>query len=358
MTPLLSAPLALPRGPALKNRFMLAPMTNVQSHDDGTLSDTEFNWLTMRAAGGFGLTMTCAASVQPNGQGFPGQLGAYCDEQHTGLGRLAAAIRAEGSVSSLQLYHGGSRADRRFVSQTVGASDEAATNTRALSLAEVEAVRDDFIAAALRAERAGFDGVEVHGAHGYLLAQFLSAESNRRTDRYGGTLENRTRLLFEVVDGIRAACGPQFQLGVRLSPERFGLQLPEMIDVAAALLRRGVIDYLDMSLWDVFKEPEDAAFKGRSLLSCFTGLPRGNVRLCAAGKIMSGADAARALADGCDFVAIGKAAILNHDFAKQVLSDAAFRAPAVPTTAAWLASQGLGPVFIEYLRAFRGFITP
>ena len=88
----LSSPMTLSRGPAWRNRFMLAPLTNLQSHADGRLSDDEFHWLTMRAAGGFGQVMTCAAHVQRQGQGFPGQLGVFSDDHLPGLTRLAGAI--------------------------------------------------------------------------------------------------------------------------------------------------------------------------------------------------------------------------------------------------------------------------
>src|SRR5215472_3980062 len=101
MTDLFS-PLALQRGPAWRNRFMLAPLTNSQSHPDGTLSDDEFDWLTYRATGGFGLVMTCAAHVQAAGQGFPGQLGIFADKHVAGLTGLAAAIKAQGSVAVAQ----------------------------------------------------------------------------------------------------------------------------------------------------------------------------------------------------------------------------------------------------------------
>src|ERR1700712_2608286 len=94
-------PLTLARGPAMKNRFMLAPLTNTQSHPDGRLSDAEFHWLTMRADGGFALTMTCAAHVQAVGQGFPGQLGIFGDQHLEGLTRLAHTIKAKGSIASV-----------------------------------------------------------------------------------------------------------------------------------------------------------------------------------------------------------------------------------------------------------------
>src|SRR5678816_858980 len=106
----LSDPLTFTSGLAMKNRFMLAPLTNTQSHPDGTLSEAEFNWLVLRAKGGFGLTMTCAAHVQRTGQGFPGQLGVFSDDHLPGLTRLAAAIKAEDSLAYVQLHHAGMRA--------------------------------------------------------------------------------------------------------------------------------------------------------------------------------------------------------------------------------------------------------
>src|SRR5262249_36630760 len=158
--------------------------------------------------------------------------------------------------------------------------------------------RDDFIAAAVRCERAGFDGVELHGAHGYILCEFFSPELNKREDAYGGSVENRSRILFEIIDGVRAQTGKDFSLGVRLSPERFGLKVMEIREIAARLMREGKIDYLDMSLWDVFKEPEEAEHKGASLLSYFVSLERGRTWLGAAGKLTTGAGVARAMGEG------------------------------------------------------------
>lgn len=350
-------PVSFPRGPAMKNRFMLAPLTNQQSHPDGRLSDDEFRWLTMRAEGGFGLTMTCASHVQAVGIGFPGQLGVFGDEHLDGLARLAGAIKAKGSASALQLHHAGNRADKHLVDIRVCPSDDPETGARGLSPAEVEQLRDDFVAAAKRAERAGFDGVEVHGAHGYILAQFLSHEINVRTDRYGGSIENRARIIFEIIDGIRAACRPDFQVGLRLSAERFGLRLPEIRDVAAEILRQEKIDYLDMSLWDVTKEPIEEEFQGRTLMSYFTDLPRGQVRLGAAGKVMSAERAAAVIEAGCDFVLIGRAAILRHDFPERVRRDPNYDSPRFPVTAQHLRDEGLGETFISYLRSWPRFVA-
>lgn len=351
-------PLALANGPAWKNRFMLAPLTNLQSHPDGVLSDDEFGWLTRRAQGGFGLTMTCAATVQAAGIGFPGQLGVYHDGHLEGLTRLAAAINKEQSHSVVQLHHAGMRSPKDLISgPPLCPSDNAETGARAMTLAEIEQTAEDFIAAAKRSEQAGFHGAELHGAHGYLICQFLSPEINQRDDKYGGSLENRSRLLFDIIEGVRAATRPGFSLGVRLSPERFGLRLPEISDVAQRLMREGRIDYLDMSLWDVFKQPEDKTLGDRSLRSWFTDLDRGKVRLGAAGKITTGEQSLRALEAGLDFVVIGRAAILHHDFPKRVAADRDFKPVPLPVSPDYLRSEGLGDAFVDYMRTWKGFVA-
>jgi 2,4-dienoyl-CoA reductase-like NADH-dependent reductase (Old Yellow Enzyme family) len=351
------APLSFTRGPGMKNRFMLAPLTNCQSDPDGRLSEAEFNWLLMRARGGFGHTMTCAAHVQAIGRGFPGQLGAFSDDHIEGLSRLAQALRAAGSVSSVQLYHAGWRVARDLGAQPVSASDHAASGARALTTGEVEQLVEDFVLAALRVERAGFDGVELHGAHGYLMAQFLSPESNLRTDRYGGCLENRMRLYHEIIDGVRARCRPDFQLGLRVVPERFGMVLPEVVELSRQVLADGKLDYLDLSLWDVEKEPDDVVFQGRTLLSYFSDLDRGSTRVGGAGKITNGAMVDRALAEGLDFLLIGRAAILHHDFPRLVERDRNFTPTPLPVSPDHLRAEGVSPPFIEYMKTFRDFVA-
>ncbi len=350
-------PLALTHGPELKNRLVLAPLTNLQSHPDGTLSDDEFKWLTYRAKGGFALTMTCAAHVQRVGQGFPGQLGVFGDEHLPGLSRLAAKIREYGSIAVAQLHHAGMRSPKDLIGEAPHCpSDNEEFGARALTLAEVEQLRDDFIAAAIRCERAGFEGVELHGAHGYVLAQFLSPEVNQRTDRYGGSLENRARIIHEIIDGVRANIGADFSLGLRLSPERFGLKLAEIVEAARGILADGKIDYLDMSLWDYAKEPMEEAFKGRTLMSYFTELPRGQVRLGCAGKVMTPADAQTCLKRGMDFVFLGRAAILHHDYPQRLAADPDFTPIKTPVSPEHLLAEGLGPSFVKYMTTWKGFV--
>jgi 2,4-dienoyl-CoA reductase-like NADH-dependent reductase (Old Yellow Enzyme family) len=357
MTSLLS-PLGFKRGPQMKNRFMLAPLTNQQSHADGKLSDEEFVWLTKRAAGGFGLTMTCAAHVQAIGQGFPGQLGVFGDQHLEGLKRLAKEIKSHDSISICQLHHAGMRSPAELIGEApVCPSADEETGSRALSLDEVHQLRDDFIAAAVRCEEAGFDGVELHGAHGYIICQFLSAETNLREDEYGGSTENRNRLLLEMIDGVRAACGADFMLGVRLSPERFGLKLAEVRELAAQLMLEGKIDFLDMSLWDVFKEPEEEEFKGRSLMSYFTDIPRGDVRLGVAGKIRTPAEAEAAFGAGIDWIMLGRAAILHHNFPNLYANDQQFEPVQNPVSREHLAEEGLSESFIGYMSNWPGFVS-
>ncbi len=344
------SPISFTRGPDWKNRLALAPLTNQQSHDTGVLSEDEYKWLTMRATGGFGMVMTCAAHVQASGQGFPGQLGVWSDEHLEGLTRLADGLRAGGAVSSLQLHHAGIRSPTELVGQPVGASDDADTGSRALRTEEVEQLRDDFITAAKRAEKAGFDGVEVHGAHGYILAQFLSPEINQRDDLYGGSFENRCRLILEVITGIREACRPDFQIGVRFSPERFGQRLGEMKQFFSELVKRDEVDYIDLSLWDSFKMPEEEEFKDKSLLQHFMDLPRGNVKVGTAGKIVDAEHVRSVLEAGCDFAMIGRAAILAHDFPEKVRADTDYTSPKWPLPADHYLAEGISPGFVEYLR--------
>lgn len=351
------SPLTFSCGLRMKNRFMLAPMTNTQSHEDGSLSDDEFNWLTMRAKGGFGLVMTCASHVQCIGRGFPGQLGIFADYQMDGHKRLSAAIREHDSLAVIQLHHAGMRSPKELIGEApVCPSANEKFGARALTLDEVKQLRDDFIAAAVRAQKCGYHGIEVHGAHGYILTQFLSAEINKREDEYGGSLENRSRLLFEIVSGIRQACGPVFLLGVRLSPERFGMDLTEVKTVAQQLIDGGLMDFLDVSIWDYKKLPEHESDSEKTLMHHFTELGRKNVMLTVAGKICSGQDVQAVLAGGCDFVTVGRSAILHYDFANQVIENPAFEPVNTPVSEAYLRSEGLGPDFITYMKRWPDFV--
>jgi 2,4-dienoyl-CoA reductase-like NADH-dependent reductase (Old Yellow Enzyme family) len=354
----LFAPLEFAHGPSMANRLMLAPLTNMQSHRDGRLSDEEFHWLTMRAAGGFGATMTCAAHVQARGQGFAGQLAIFDDIHIEGLTRLATAIRASNSVALAQLHHAGIRSPVDLIGETpVGPSDDADTGARALTTAEVEQLIEDFVTAALRAERCGFDGVEIHGAHNYIVCAFLSPEYNQRTDIYGGSPENRARMLLSIISEIRRRCRPDFVVGVRLSPERFRLRFADMHALAAQLLSEEEIDFLDMSLWDCFKNPVDPDYADRTLVEQFADLPRRTVKLGVAGKLYSAAAIRRVLELGADFALLGRMAILHHDAPRQLLAHDEFTMASTPVTRDYLRNEGLSDSFVAYMATWPGFVS-
>lgn len=345
----LASPLPLPHGPAWANRFVLAPLTNLQSNPDGTLTEEEIHWLTLRAEGGFGLTMTAAAYVDRAGNAWPGQLGIAEQAHLPGLTTLANALREAGSRSAVQLHHGGRRADPAASGRPLVAPfDDPETGARALTTGEVEQVVADFAAAAALAERAGFDGVELHGAHGYLFCQFLDPR-NTRTDGWGGDYAGRTRIVHATIAAVRAATGPAFQVGLRISPERYGVRPEEMVALAEEVMAGDALDYLDLSLWDVRKHPQEhAEGDGRLLLEHFVDLPRAGTALAVAGKITSAADAQWCLDAGADLAVVGKGAIVDHAFAAHSLADPGYRSPALPVTRDHLRSEGLSETFVDY----------
>ncbi len=348
----------------MPNRIALAPLTNSQSKADGTLSEAERRWLVMRASGGFGLTMTAAAHVQAIGQGFAGQLGTFSDAHIAGLRELAQQINITGSVSIAQLHHAGNRSPALLIGEApVCPSNDLETGARALNPDEVSGLVTDFVTAAERCDAAGFDGVELHGAHGYMICQFLSSTLNRRDDQYGGSLENRSRLLFEIISGIRENCRPDFILGVRLSPERFGMDINEIRTVTQRLIDSDDVDFVDLSLWDCFKEPQDLNFAGQTLIEVVTDLERRStptgryVPLGVAGKLQTPPDIGEAMTLGADFVLLGRAAILHHDYPQLLNADPEFVPNHIPVSAAYLADEGLSEPFIDYMRTWKGFVS-
>jgi len=346
----LADPLDLTHGPSWPNRVALAPLTNKQSHLDGTLSADETAWLLARAEGGFALTMTAAAYVDRAGNAWAGQLGVDHDTQLPGLRRLTDGIRAAGGVSSTQLHHGGRRADTTVSGRPVVAPwSDPDRGVKELSTLEVTGAVQAFVDGAVRAERAGFDGAEIHGAHGYLVCSFLDGRHNDRPDGWGGPLEHRMRFLLDVVKGIRAATGPDFQLGLRLTPEGMGITLDEGLETARTVLDGGHLDYLDMSLWDVRTAGREPRDDGLLLIDRYAALPRGSTRLGVAGKVLSGEDVAWCLDHGADFVLAGTAAIIHHDFAARVVADPTFVSTPQPVSAEHLRAESVGPAFVDYL---------
>lgn len=351
-------PLSLLHGPAMRNRFMMAPLTNQQSEFDGTASEYDHIWIEQLAQSGYGLIQTCATTVEAGGIAFARQLGIHSDNHLPGLTRMATAIRKGGGLSAVQLHHAGHRANPLLGGIPAPASNNTVPNVKAITTEEVERIRDSFIEAAKRAQLAGFDGVAVHGAFGWILSEFMSPYLNYRKDKYGGSLENRARLTIEVIEGIREACGPDFQIGWRLSIERYGLIMEELREVTKEFFNRELIDYLDLALWDSAQLVREGTFQGKTMLSIFTELPRKGVRLGVAGKIMSAARAGELLEEGADFVLIARAGIITRDFPIQVKKNPKYNSPKLPVTAEYLRKGGLSERFINHLRGWQTIVFP
>jgi 2,4-dienoyl-CoA reductase-like NADH-dependent reductase (Old Yellow Enzyme family) len=344
-----------------RNRLWLAPMTNRQSHADGSLSDDELHWLERRAAGGFGVIETCASHVSRDGQGWPGELGVFDDALLPGLSRLASAIASQGAAGIVQIFHGGLRAPAALIGQTPWSATAFAAPglepARAATEADIERVIGDFAAAAARAHRAGFAGVELHGAHGYLLGQFLSATINTRADGWGGSLEGRARLVREATRAARAAVPKSFAVGVRLSPEdrgnAVGLDLDESIQVARWLADEGV-DFVHLSLWDAAqntrKRPEEHP------LPLFRRALPAEVAIVVAGGVWTQAQAEALLQKGASAVALGLAGIANPEWPTRS-REAGWEPRRPPLTIAELRGLGLNETFAQAMRGWKGFVA-
>jgi 2,4-dienoyl-CoA reductase-like NADH-dependent reductase (Old Yellow Enzyme family) len=217
-------------------------------------------------------------------------------------------------------------------------------------------VVEEFAAAAVRCEAAGFEGVELHGAHGYLFTQFLSTVQNQRADDWGGSLENRARLLREAVRAVRAAVGATFTVGVRLSPEDFGnargLDLDDSVRTACWLAEDGV-DFVHLSLWQALQHT--AKRPGEHAIPLFRAALPPDVTILAAGSIWTRAEADALLALGADGAVLGRSAIVNRDWPLRA-HDAAWEPKRTPVTEADLQAAGLGEAFTGYMRSWKGFV--
>jgi 2,4-dienoyl-CoA reductase-like NADH-dependent reductase (Old Yellow Enzyme family) len=210
----------------IPNRIVMPPMGTNLGNPDGTVSEANLAYMKRRARGGAGLIITEISAVHPTGMAIPSELGSYDDRFIPGLKKLADVIHEGGSKAALQLHHTGR--ESLFLLKAGKAIAPSPIRSLVFGLTPREMTREEiqelivaFGAAAFRAKQAGFDAVEVHGAHGYLLTQFLSALSNQRTDEYGGDLSNRSRFIREVLQEVRRRVGDEFPVSLRLSAEEF-----------------------------------------------------------------------------------------------------------------------------------------
>jgi 2,4-dienoyl-CoA reductase-like NADH-dependent reductase (Old Yellow Enzyme family) len=261
----LFSPITL-RGLTLRNRIMVAPMCQY-SADDGAANDWHFTHINSLALSGAANFCIEATHVEAIGRITPGCLGLYNDACEAALKPILASVRKRSKTAvTMQLAHAGRKASSQRPWeggqliplseggwQAEGPSDvphrPEEAPPRALDAAGLARVRNAFVDAAKRAERLGIDAIELHSAHGYLLHQFLSPISNRRTDQYGGSLQNRMRYPLEVFDAVRAAFPERKPVGVRVSCTDWvegGWDLPQTIELARELKTRGV-DWIDAS---------------------------------------------------------------------------------------------------------------
>jgi 2,4-dienoyl-CoA reductase-like NADH-dependent reductase (Old Yellow Enzyme family) len=241
------------KGMVLANRFVRSATWEGLAADDGNVTPALIDVQAQLAHGGVGLIISGHAYVSREGQAGNRQLGVYSDELIKGLMDMAHAVHAAGGRIALQLAHAGSRAASRITGleprgPSVMESDSGPAG-KEMTMGDIEEVIEAFALAAVRAKKAGFDAVQIHAAHGYLLSQFLSPYFNKRNDGYGGGIENRARLSVEALKAIRKAVGPEFPVLIKLNSEDFlpgGLITEDMIRVAVMLEETG-IDAIEMS---------------------------------------------------------------------------------------------------------------
>lgn len=240
-------------GMALKNRFIRSATWEGMATEDGRVTQKLIDTMVALATGGVGLIISGHAYVSPVGQASPWQLGIYDDNLIDGLRPMTDAVHAAGGRIVAQLAHAGHFALKKAIGtapMVASAFDGLAKTPRAeLSEADIRNLKNAYVAAARRAQAAGFDGIQLHSAHGYLLSQFLSPWFNRRTDAYGGSLDNRVRIHVETIRAIRQAVGNDFPLLVKMNCEDFsdgGLTVTDSMAAAGQMVAAG-LDAIELS---------------------------------------------------------------------------------------------------------------
>ncbi|GAA3704876.1 NADPH dehydrogenase NamA [Arthrobacter ginkgonis] len=296
----------------LKNRIVMSPMLMYQAESDGHVTERQVLHYGARALGGVGLVMTEVIAVHPQGRISESDIGLWSDEHIPGIRRIVDAVHACEAKVGLQLAHAGRKAvlPEGCVAPSAIPHSEGSATPSELTTEDVRALVRDYRDAAARADRAGVDCVQIHAAHGYLIHEFLAPMSNRRTDEYGGTLENRARFLLEIVREIRAALPTGKPLLVRFSGTDLidgGVTAEDAAQLAKWLEQAGA-DFLEITSGNITKEYSGDVYPGYQAkfvdgIRSQTTLPMGSV-----GSIHSADLAEYLLRDGgIDLVFIGRA---------------------------------------------------
>ena len=237
----------------LRNRFVRSATWEGLAKQDGSCTQALVNVIAELAKGEIGLIISSHAYVSPEGQAGPRQIAVYDDQQIGGLHSMVESAHANGSKIVLQLAHAGIQAQTALTNrEAVGPSsqtDKASASGREMTEEEIEAVIEAFVQAARRGQEAGFDGVQIHAAHGFLLSQFLSPHYNHRLDKYGGTTRNRAQITFEILKRIKALLSHDFPVLIKMNSEDFlddGMTVDEMLETASVLQEAG-IDGIELS---------------------------------------------------------------------------------------------------------------
>ena len=316
----------LNNGVTIKNRLAVAPMTHYGSQADGLISDQERTFLSNRA-GDMGLFITATTLVQKDGKAFHGQPEATGEHCLDSLKETAQILRQQGTKAILQIHHGGSKAIDELLDglDKISASTNEAEHAREATAEEVEALIASYAQAADLALRAGFDGVEIHGANGYLIQQFYSAQSNRRNDQWGGSLENRMRFPLAVVDAVVAVREKHqrddFIIGYRFSPEEpgdDGLTMTETGALIDALVQKP-LQYLHVSLCEFDKKIRRGGDTTQTRMQFIHERINGKLPLIGVGNLFTADQILAAYETGwAEFIALGKTVMINPHIATQI----------------------------------------
>ena len=316
----------LNNGVTIKNRLAVAPMTHFGSQADGLISDQERTFLSNRA-GDMGMFITAATLVQKDGKAFHGQPEATSEHCLGSLKETAQILQQQGAKAILQIHHGGAKAIDDLLDglDKISASANEAEHAREATAEEVEALIASYAQAADLALRAGFDGVEIHGANGYLIQQFYSAQSNRRNDQWGGSLENRMRFPLAVVDAVVAVREKHqrddFIIGYRFSPEEpgdDGLTMTETGALIDALVQKP-LQYLHVSLWEFDKKIRRGGDTAQTRMQFIHERINGKLPLIGVGNLFTADQILAAYETGwAEFIALGKTVMINPHIATQI----------------------------------------
>lgn len=325
-------PITLRSGIQLHNRVVMAPMTTFSANQDDTVSDDELAYY-QRRSNGVGMVVTACAYVSANGKGFPGEFASHHDDFIPSLRKLASAIKEQGAKAVLQIFHAGRMCppkivpDGDIVSASAVPAERGAESTpvpRALTEAEIQSIINDFGESTRRAIEAGFDGVEIHGANGYLIQQFFSPHSNRREDQYGGSLEKRLTFPIAIVDEVKRVVAENakepFIVGYRFSPEEPETPGITMADTLALVdvLASKELDYLHVSLMEYWSTPRRGVDDSRSRLEIIQERVGERVPVIGVGSIYTAEDALKAIQSGVSMIAIGRELIIDPDWVEKV----------------------------------------